>query len=507
LLNIGRKLASGSALQFLNLALSALLMLAATPLIINVLGESGWGIFGLLQAAMAVMNLISLGGMEATLYFAAKEGKAGAAAARFLALWHLAVSAIGFLILWGLGSALELGHRLGLPEGEASAFDNALLATACFWVGWFYCNWLYNLCRASMSFKLLAVHQALLSTALPIAGIWAAKQWGGLLPFVWSQAILWGLGSLILAAFILRGLGGGKAKPAEIFSYGRWSFGFGLGVVAMQSADRFFTAPFGATAAAAYTTASAFYQRALSGFGTLPTLLVPAVSRMESKDKKGLARISRAYGLSLRFSSIVILAAFLPLMGFGDLFFLAWLNRGGPDHSAMASGAYRAMLLLGIAGILGSLSMILHGVLLGLGRAKQVAVTSLLGAAFGYILAWKEMPSLGPNAAALCGLAGYALVYLLRLILSEWKVFGRDIWPIAFQHGLLALAALVAFLALRFVAGLLGHPSLIRTLVLMGLASLLLAVCGLAADALISRLNQRESVAEALKRILGFEAA
>ncbi len=494
-LNLGRKIASGALLGGLNLGLGALVMLLATPLIVRELGVQGYGIYGLMLAAFGILSLLSFGGQEATLYFCAKDGSA--AHARALGLWHLAGALGGMALFWIGGKALGLGRLLGLNEAEGKSFEDALLSGSAFWAAQFFCNWLWNLCRARLHFTLLGSHQALLTVIAPISGLVAAHLYGGVAAFLWGQAAAWALGSLILLPW-MRGLFGFSlsAPWAEIWAFSRWALLINLSFVALQSADRFFVASFGAAALGAYSLASSLYQRGISAFGLLPTLLIPAISRMEKGDS---GRAARAYGLTLRLGAVLTLAGFLPLMGLGDAFLLAWL----PNNPEMAALAYGPLFLLSAAGCLGALSSVLHAVLLGMGRARQVALSGLCGAGIGYAAAWLAMPSLGFEAAALCGLAGYASIYSLRLFISEKRVFKRALFPIALEHSALLCGAALAVLALRQFAPYLMGRSLPLQLAALCASAALIAALAMAADAILARRLGREGVQGALFRILG----
>ena len=474
------------------MALSLAVTLVITPQIVARLGASAFGLYGLFVATYGFVNLMALG--EATLYFSAREDPG--AVTRALALWHLAAGIVGVLLIAFVARALGLGGRLGLAGPDAAAFEGALTAGAALWATQFYCNWLWNLCRARLRFTLLAIHQALLSVAAPLFGLLAAGSYG-LNGFLWASALAWGLGTLALLPFLRSVLASGSRAVAlaELLRYGRWTIIFGISVVLMQSADRLLVAGFGAVSLAGYALASSLYQRAVSAFGLLPTLLTAAVSRMQGGGE--LERAKRAYGLSLRFTAIAALAVFLPLWGLGDVFLNAWL----PQNPPLALMAYAPLRIFCAAGLLASLSGVLHAVLLGLGYPRQVALTGLVGAAFGFSVAWLCLPSLGLQSAALSGLVGYASVYALRLVISERRVFGRKLGPLALEHGLLFLFGLPCLLLLRNVAPYLNGCRLLPALSALALAAALVAALALAADQWMARRVQREPVLSVLKLI------
>lgn len=184
--NLGAKIAKGVALGGINLAVSAVMTLVATPWILRELGEINFGLYGLLLASFGVMNLLSLGGQDATLYYSSKEGSESHT--QTLGLWHLGIALLGALALWLLGQGLGLGERLGLKGEEASAFDLSLAAAGLCWAAQFFVNWLWTLCRAELRFGLLTASQAFVSIAAPFAGIAAAHLWVACRPFCGAKA-------------------------------------------------------------------------------------------------------------------------------------------------------------------------------------------------------------------------------------------------------------------------------------------------------------------------------
>ena len=146
-----RKIASGAVWGGLNLVLAACVTLVTTPLYLGLLKESGYGINGVFQAVFAVLNLLSLGAQEATLYFAARDQSE--AYVRVLARWHFSAACIGAALL-SLSWAWGLGSRLGLKGAELEQFQAVLLPAAALWGFQFFCQWLWLLCRARLRLTL-----------------------------------------------------------------------------------------------------------------------------------------------------------------------------------------------------------------------------------------------------------------------------------------------------------------------------------------------------------------
>jgi O-antigen/teichoic acid export membrane protein len=495
---MGRRIASGAVLGGVNLGLAAVVTLVTTPLYLGALKESGFGLNATLVAVFAMLNLLSLGAQEATLYFAARD--LSEAYVRVLAKWHATAAALGALILGG-GGFFGLGAWLGLKDTELGQFQEALLPAALLWAAQFFCQWLWILSRARLRFTLQAGHQALMSVLVPLFAIAALRAVGGLNAFLWAQALAWVLGCAILSPLLLRAPSGFKASGSEwgqVAAYSRWTFLFYAGFVALQSADRFFVVPLGAAAVAAYAIASSIFQRGVSALGLLPSLLMPAISRLSDDSEHD--RALRAYGLSLRFSAILALAFFLPLAALGKEFLAAWLDAKSPGISGRA---YGALLLFCAAGFFAGMSAVVHAVLLGQGRARLVGLTALLGAALGLLAAWLGVRRLGLEGAALAALVGYGFLYVARVLISERMIFHRSLIQIALEHALLLACAMAAFMGLRSLGAMaLQGGGIVFQLAGLALSALALLALGLLADAWLAKRKGRLSVVGTLLGIL-----
>jgi O-antigen/teichoic acid export membrane protein len=495
---MGRRMASGAVLGAMNIAMAALVTLVATPLYLGALHDSSFGLNGVFQSVFAVFNLLSLGAMEATLYFAAKEKSKAYVAV--LLRWHLAAASLGALLLI-LGKMLGLGSWMGLQGAELDQFQQALLPAAVLWAFQFFCQWLWTLCKARLRFKLQAWHQLLQSVLVPVFALAGLSYFGGLDAFLWFQALAWFLSCLALLPLLL-GPGewrGGLDREAlrEVAAYSRWTLLFSLGLVALQSMDRFLVVPLGAATVAAYAIASSFFQRGVSALGLLPGLLQPAVSRMD--EGQGRERAARAYGLSLRLCAILALAFFLPLAALGKSFLAAWLDSKSPG---MSSRAYPSLVLFSAAGVVASMSAVVHGVLLGLGRPRLVGLTALGGAAIGLVSAWIGVKAWGLEGAVLAVLVGYGVMYLVRMLVTELRIFKRSLGRLAAEHALLAFAALAAFWCLSLGQGFLEGRGLFWQFLGLALAAFSLLGLGLAADAWLAARLKRSSLVGTFRAIL-----
>ena len=106
------------------------------------------------------------------------------------------------------------------------------------------------------------------------------------------------------------------------------------------------------------------------------------------------------------------------------------------------------------------------------------------------------------RALLLGALLGYGFLYIVRMLISELKIFKRSLARLLLEHLVMLACALAAFLALQPLAQpLAGHGFALQLLALALSAALLMAL-GLGADALLSLRSSRRSVGGTLLEIL-----
>lgn len=497
--SLARTVVKGSVLGFLSAVLAIPVTLVVTPVFIRGLGPEGYGYWGLLQGFFAILGLFAVGTTEATMYFVSRDdAEAGSAAAhsrtRALVLVVLAGCVAGGLVLV-CGPGYGLGGLLRLPPAERGGFERLLLPAAAFWCCQFWCFWLQLLPRARHEYGVLAMNQLALVLAVPLLG-WAGMLLGkgDVSTFLWGQALAWALGALSIHVWNARHrqpldlrAGFDPQVLAEVGRYARWAFVFSLSVVVLNSADRLLLASLGAAALVGYTAASNLTLRVFSVTGLMSASLIPALARI--KEGMEMDRLRRGFSVSLRAIGFFWAALLLPLAAWGDHFMAVWLR-----DPALADATYPALRLLCCGAFFGALASGCHAALLGTGRPRQAAVTGLAGAAVGLGLAFFTIPRYGIPGAALLGLAGNALAYLLRLGFMEKARFSRPLTPLALELVLSFVLLAAAYVALRQLAPHLQGYGLTLTVGVMVACAGVLMVLGLGLDALCSSLLDRTSL-------------
>ncbi|HTB22353.1 MAG TPA: lipopolysaccharide biosynthesis protein [bacterium] len=497
--SLARTVVKGSALGLLGTLLALPVALVSTPLFLKGLGATGFGYWGLLQGFFAALSLLAVGTTEATLYFVARDeaqvgGPAERSRNRALVLVVLAGCLTGGLVL-ALGPCFGLGSLLDLPLAEQAGFERLLLPAAAFWCCQFWFFWLQLLPRARHEYGVLAWNQIALAVLVPLLGwVGMVLGHGDVRTFLWGQALAWALGSLSIHTWNARHKQPLDLRPgfdpevlAEVGRYARWALVFNLAIVVLNSSDRLLLAKLGVGALAGYTAASSFTMRVYAVTGSMSSSLLPALARI----KEGIEtdRLRRGFSVSLRAIGFFWAALLLPLAAWGDHFMAVWLR-----DPAMAAATYPALRLLCCGAFFGALASGCHAALLGTGRPRLAAVTGMAGAVVGLLIALVAIPRFGIAGAALLGLAGNALAYLMRVVYMEKTLFSRPLSPLILEQVLACAALGLAYAAMRLVSPALEGEGLVLTaLIMVGSAGLLLLL-GLGLDWLCSALRSRPSL-------------
>jgi O-antigen/teichoic acid export membrane protein len=243
----------------------------------------------------------------------------------------------------------------------------------------------------------------------------------------------------------------------------------------------------GSAALSVYGIGTSLTLQIVSALGLVSTLVVPAISKVHAEH--GLDRAGRAHGLALRSTFWVGAAFYVPLAAGGPALLAHWVD---PVLEARAEGWF-VWVCVGAFWV--SLGASVQGTLLGLGRPRIVALTSLLGIAAGLLAAW-ALRSQGLLAVASFGATAAGVSLLTK---AAW-LHGRVLQRIQFGEMLAAAGLLVALgwalhhsrWANAFGSG------LVPCVAALGLASLGILVIGAAWDSLLSRARERDSLVSVL---------
>src|SRR5665213_1264371 len=497
--SLGSIVVKGSILGLMGAALAVPVALVSTPLFLRGLGSMGFGYWGLLQSFFAVLNLLAVGTTEATMYFVARDDAEFAhslARSRTRALFLVVIvgCAVGGLVLTG-GPSYGLAALLRLPLDERVGFERLLFPATALWCAQFWCLWLQLLPRARHEYGVLTLNQIALTLGVPLLG-WVGMTIGSgdVRSFLWGQAIAWAGGALSIHLWNFLHDRPLDLRPGynpevwtEVARYARWAFVFNISGMVLISSDRLLLANLGAYALVGYTAATSLTLRVYTVTGLMSATLVPALARI--KEGIEIDRLRRGFSVSLRAIGFFWAALLLPLAAWGDHFMAVWLR-----DPLLAASTYPVLLILCCGAFFGALASGCHAALLGSGRPRLAALTGLAGALFGLAVAIPAIRYFGIAGAALLGLAGITLAYLLRVGIMEKARFGRPLAPLALDMVLgLALLA-VAFVLMRLAGPSLDGHGLVFTVGVMVLSAGLLLALGLGLDALSSTFRDRKSL-------------
>jgi O-antigen/teichoic acid export membrane protein len=387
-----------------------LLMFAATPLLLHVLGATVYGQWMLLLTLNGLGGLAGMGmGMAATREVAGHLGRAdrkgAAAAARScLGVTLAASAAIAAAIVAGAAVVPSPWlARMGEPEAIRLVVVAGAMMIVLEQVDTVFAGTIRGLERYDVSAKVELTAKA----AMVLATIAAAVLTQSLAVIMATTLVCMLVRSAIKARIAARLLGNGMLWPrweqhhvAAAFNFGKWTWGQSIGAALFATADRLLVGGMmGAAALAHYSVCVQLAQQVQTLPAAGAQVLLPRVSRLEGE---GRPYRNMALRLTVGVGAIAGLAGLvLALLGYGIM--QLWVG----TSIAQDTAGTLPLLALGYA-ILGA-NVVPHYVLLGAGRARFVAVVNIAAGLFAIALAWLLIPAMGFAGAAI-GRLCYALI-------------------------------------------------------------------------------------------------
>jgi O-antigen/teichoic acid export membrane protein len=487
------RLLTGSAFGAVALVMGTITNLATTRFVYSSLGVTAYAASVLFTSAIAFSNLLALGAHEAVLYYLAKPRSAD---------WNRQAEALAALFALGgaLGAALWLLAWLGFPawvsygsriEPEmALAMSQAIGAVGLMWLMQHFTQAAWAFYRARWRMEEVGKMQMATSTLPLLAAVLALKAGVGLTGFYLVQAAVWF--GVACWAFLAASAGpeGFALRPrwhsselASSLGYARWAFVLQVAFTLQAYSDRFMATPLGSSALSVYGLATSFSLRIAAALGLVSTLILPAISKVHAEH--GMERAGRAHGLALRATFWVGAAFYVPLAAGGPALLGRWVD---PAMELQAQGWFAWVCVGGFwAAVGGSV----QGSLMGLGRARVVALINVLGLAAGLLAFW-ALRGQGLWAVASFGTVASGVGLLANVLWLHGRVLQR--------FKLVEVSAASAFI---FALGWGLHRSdwasqlgqgLLPCLAALGLASLAILGLGAAWDAAFSQGMDRDSL-------------
>jgi O-antigen/teichoic acid export membrane protein len=392
------------------------LMLLATPLLLRALGAEGFGLWAFVTALGGFGGLASLGmGAATTRHIAGARGRAEGVDMVVLARQSLtiaSVTAFAFsccIVAFAPWLAEEPFARMGEPERVATAIRLAAMFLLLQQMDQVAAGVLKGFERFELAARMEAAARLLLVTT-SVAVAMATQDtllviWGSLAATAVILLVRAALASAVLGAPLLRPALPGPATR-ELVQFGGWVWVQSLAAVLFGTMDRLIVGGLlGAAALANYSVCTQLAQQVHALPAAAMAFLMPLASRRQGSGS-GLAGVRfPAIGANV----LASVAIAMPLAIGAEWILRLWM---GGDF---AEGNATLLRWLVLAYFLLSINVATHLLLLGVGEARYVSFTNLLGGVLAGVGAWVLAPALGVAGVAI-GRLLYGPAVLLNFV-------------------------------------------------------------------------------------------
>lgn len=430
----GKTIAANSFWNFSGYALSVALSVLAIPFVISRVGVDSLGIYALLMAILAPLDLANLGFGEATIKYVAQYAHVGnwQKANEYVSttfLMNLAVGILGMILLASIGPTISYAI-LHVKESEKEVIRT------CFYI--ISLGWVIRQCTAVFlaippalqNYKYFSIGNfitSIVSTILSIAFV-----------YFYSNIVGYTLGTVMgnLFTFIFWFLISKKLFPnltvyprlyksvwRESFRYGGWQTLASIGSLLTNQSDKYVIGAYlQATALGVYNVVFQIEQKILSAIWKIAEVLFPAFSALSQHDEKAKFQFFVRANWTLSLVGVVI---FLPLIPISHSILSLWIN---PAFAQQGDWVFKSLM---VVGALASLTVVHIFFLMGNGNVKILTfvyyLTGLL--TLGGTLVF--IPLFGLNGAGF-GIVLAALLRLIPLYLIIRRVFSSHFSSVAY---------------------------------------------------------------------------
>jgi O-antigen/teichoic acid export membrane protein len=393
-----------------------LLMFAATPLFLHLLGSAVYGQWMLLLTFNGLGGLAGMGmGTAATREVAAHHGRgdlAGAAAAArsCLGVTLAASGTVAAVIALGATAAPSAWFAgMGdMADIRFIAFAGAAMI-AMEQIDTVFAGTIRGVERYDVSARLELA--AKLATVLASVAMAALAR--SLAPIVLVVLALMVMRTLAKARSASRLLGQGALWPQwnrghvrTAFAFGKWTWVQSIGAMLFATVDRLLVGSIlGAVALAQYSVAVQLAQQVQTLPAAGAQVLLPRVSRLDSQ---GVSYRSMAIKVTVGVVGLASACA-LALILLGERIMTLWVG------TSIAVAVAGTLSLLAVGYALLAVNVVPHYVLLGAGRARFVALSNLLAGVVAVAVTWFLIPRMGLAGAA-TGRFFYAAVTSVNIL-------------------------------------------------------------------------------------------
>jgi O-antigen/teichoic acid export membrane protein len=391
-----------------------LMMFAATPLFLHLLGTTQYGQWMLLLTFNGLGGLAGLGmGTAAIKEVSAHRGRGdmvGAANAvrsclAVTLLFSLALAAV--LILIGLFAGPALLSKMGTPAVVRMIVIAAAILIALEQIDTVFAGAIRGVERFDVSARIEASSKFIMVLAA-LAVAWFTQK---LEPVIWTTIIVTLLRAGLKAVIAARILSTGplfprweKSHVKQAFAFGKWTWAQSIGAAMFATADRMIVGSvLGADALARYSVCLQLAQQIQAVPAAGAQVLFPLISR-RIEEQQPIRNFTIKSMLILTFFAVILAAT---VAVFSNQILFLWVGAEIADSSAHIL----TLLSLGFAVL--AINNVPHFVLLGLNRANTVAYVNICAGVAAIAISVILIPKLGLSGAAIARLAYASTICIL----------------------------------------------------------------------------------------------
>jgi O-antigen/teichoic acid export membrane protein len=452
--------------------------LIVTPIIVNGLGPSGFGVLTLLAVTLGLFGLLDLGiGGSATRAVAQhverKDLDSAANVLGTVVTAYVAIGLVGASIIF-LATPFLVSHLLSIPIELQPAATIAFYVSAIGFPVSLIVGAFASVPRAVQRFDLSTRVSLLFSTLAPLTTVALVVSGYGLPEIaaaslgvnVLMGIVYYRVARRLLGMRRLR-LGVDVTLLRELAKFGGWFITASIGVAILYQVDKILLGSIlGVAAVTYYVVPGGLANRIQGALGAATQIVFPASSALFVREER--AALVRLYRDGTRLTFLLAAALGVPMAAFAYPFLMYWL---GAEFAARSAGVM--VLLVGTYVLLG-LAGVAWGLGFGSGRAK---VNALFVLAMGALDVGLLLVLVGPyhiTGAALAYLISAAIGVPALISYVERSVLGLSGREFLTQYArvlpAVALQAALAFVLLGLAVG------LVPTLALMAVTALALPV-------------------------------
>ncbi len=440
-------------------AINTVLGLIVTSIVVKQIGVSYFGLFALMTAILAPLNLANLGFGEATVKYVAQYVHEGdmTKAEQYISttfFMNLVVGVAGAFLIAVFGRFIFAAF-FHLQQEQLEIVKICLYLVA---IGWFANQAtavMIGIPAAFQKYHYVAAGNMLVMFINSTLILLFVLNGGGLIGYT-GATVAGGFFSFFYWYFIAKKIfPSARIRPAfhlevwkSSFHFGGWQAVAQLGGILANQIDKYLLGVFlNPAAVGIYNVALTVEQRAYSSVFTMSEVLFPAFSSITNQSLKLKAEALMKSSWMLTVAAVCVLAPLIPLAH--DLLAL-WINFDVAREGSIV------LQTLCVAGVLGCATNATYFFLLGSGKTRTITMLSVLTGAVAATASFAVLPRFGLKAAGWSSIAAVITqIVLLNIVVRN--IFGKIL---AWSYIVTSLyAPVIVGLSIAFMISLAGHPA------------------------------------------------